>query len=49
MILKDAMSNGKITSITDDGVSALGNRKFEITIDSGKAIGTKGETLLWIF
>ena len=46
VILKDAMSSGKIASIVDDGVSALGNTKFEITIDAGKAVGTKGETFI---
>lgn len=37
------MRNEKVISIVDDGVSALGNNKFDITIDAGKVIGTKGE------
>ncbi len=38
------MNNGKVVDIVDDGISALGNQKYEITIDAGKVIGTKGET-----
>ena len=47
-ILKDVLSNGKITSITDNGLTKAGNASYEIVIDAGKAVGTKGETLVKI-
>lgn len=48
IILKDAMNNGTITSVVDDGVSAMGNQKYKIIIDAGKTIGTRGESLIEI-
>ena len=48
IILKDAMNNGTITSIVDDGVSAMGNQKYKINIETGKTIGTRGESLIEI-
>ena len=40
-ILKDAMTNGTIKSITDNGLTKAGNASYEIIIDAGKAVGTK--------
>lgn len=48
VILQDAMKNGTVVEILDDGVSALGNQKYSILIDAGKEIGTKGEHLIKI-
>ena len=48
IILKDAMNNGTITSVVDDGVSAMGNQKYKIIVDAGKTIGTRGESLIEI-
>ena len=42
-ILKDALSNGKIVSISDNGLTKAGNASYEIIIDAGKTVGTKGE------
>ncbi|WP_167956785.1 hypothetical protein [Anaerosporobacter faecicola] len=47
-ILKDVLSNGTITSITDNGLTKVGNASYEIVIDAGKVVGTKGETLVKI-
>lgn len=47
-ILKDALSNGKIVSITDNGLTKAGNASYEIIIDAGKTVGTKGENLVKI-
>ena len=35
-ILKDALSNGKIVSISDNGLTKAGNASYEIIIDTGK-------------
>ena len=47
-ILKDALSNGKIVSISDNGLTKVGNASYEIVIDAGKIVGTKGENLVKI-
>ena len=47
-MLKDAMTNGKITSIVDNGVTDFGHKKYAISIEAGKVIGTKGETKIKI-
>jgi hypothetical protein len=47
-ILRDAMKNGKITSVADNGLTKSGNSSYEIIIDAGKTIGTKGENLVKI-
>ena len=45
-ILKDAMQNGTVKSITDNGFTKAGNASYEIIIDAGKAVGTRGETMV---
>ena len=47
-ILKDTLSNGKIVSISDNGLTKAGNASYEIVIDAGKTVGTKGENLVKI-
>ena len=47
-ILKDALSNAKIVSISDNGLTKVGNVSHEIVIDAGKIVGTKGENLIKI-
>ena len=47
-ILKDALSNAKIVSISDNGLTKVGNASYEIVIDAGKIVGTKGENLIKI-
>ena len=47
-ILKDALLNGKIISISDNGLTKAGNASYEIIIDAGKTVGTKGENLVKI-
>ena len=47
-ILKDVLSNGNIISITDNGLTKAGHASFEIIIDAGKTVGTKGENLVKI-
>ncbi|EXM40855.1 hypothetical protein RASY3_04060 [Ruminococcus albus SY3] len=45
MIVQDAIKNGKIISIEDNGiVGSEGQYSYRATIDTGKVIGTKGET-----
>jgi hypothetical protein len=48
IILKDAMKNGKIVSVIDNGLSSGGNKSYQLTIDAGKVIGTRGETFIRI-
>ena len=47
-ILKDVLINGEIVSISDNGLTKMGNSSYEIIINAGKTIGTKGESLLKI-
>jgi hypothetical protein len=47
-ILKNVLSNGKVISIADNGLTKAGNASYEIVIDAGKVVGTKGETLIKI-
>lgn len=42
------MKNGTVKSITDNGITKAGNVSYEIIIDAGKEIGTRGETLVKI-
>lgn len=48
LILKDAIKNGDVQSILDNGMTSQGKQSFEIIIDTGKTVGTKGETLIKI-
>ncbi|WP_097005192.1 PAAR-like protein [Lacrimispora amygdalina] len=48
VILKDAMSSGKVQSIADNGLTKMGQQSYQIVIDAGKEVGTKGETLIKI-
>ncbi|WP_286904278.1 hypothetical protein [Clostridium sp. UBA1652] len=48
VILKDAMSNGTVQSIADNGLTKMGQQSYQIVIDAGKEVGTKGETLIKI-
>lgn len=47
-ILKDAMRTGSIKSIVDNGLTRKGVQSFEITINAGKPVGTRGETFIRI-
>lgn len=47
-ILKDAIKNGTVKSVSDNGLTKAGNASYEIIIDTGKTIGTRGETLVKI-
>jgi hypothetical protein len=47
-ILKDALKNGTVKSITDNGLTKAGNTSYEIIIDAGKVVGTRDETLIKI-
>lgn len=46
--MKDTLSNGKIVSISDNGLTKAGNASYEIVIDAGKTVGTKSENLVKI-
>ncbi len=47
-ILKEALSNGEIISVADNGLTKVGNQSYEIIIDARKTIGTRGEHLIQI-
>lgn len=47
-ILKDVIKNRTVQSITDNGITSQGKQSFEIVIDAGKIVGTKGEELVKI-
>ena len=47
-ILRDVMKNGTVKSIFDNGLTKAGNASYEIILDAGKTIGTRGETLVKI-
>lgn len=42
------MSNGTVQSIADNGLTKMGQQSYQIVIDAGKEVGTKGETLIKI-
>ena len=46
--LKEAIKNGRVLSITEAGITKMGNPQYEYIIDAGKQIGTRGETLIKI-
>ncbi|EAG5528574.1 hypothetical protein [Listeria monocytogenes] len=46
VILKDAMKNGTVQSITDNGLTKMGQQSYSVIIDARKTIGTKGENLI---
>lgn len=45
-ILREAMKKADIVDVIDNGLSTRGNQTYEIIINAGKEIGTKGETLI---
>ena len=47
-ILKEALKKGDIISIADNGLTRQGNLSYQIIVDAGKEIGTKGEVLIKI-
>ena len=47
-ILQNAMNNGTVKSINDNGLTKLGQQSYEVIIDAGQKIGTKGEQLIKI-
>lgn len=47
-ILQNAMKNGTVKSINDNGLTKLGQQSYEIIIDAGQKVGTKGEKLIKI-
>ncbi len=40
------MENRTIVDVLDNGLTRQGNQSYEIIIDAGKEIGTKGEQLI---
>ena len=46
LIVQDAIKNGKLYSVTDNGMGLQGQNSYFAIIDSGKVIGTKGETFI---
>jgi hypothetical protein len=47
-VLQDAMKNGTVKSVADNGLTKMGQQSYQIIIDAGKEVGTKGETLIKI-
>ena len=47
-VLRNVISKGKIISISDNGLTKAGNASYEIIIDAGKPVGTRGENLVKI-
>ncbi len=45
-IVQDAINNGKMYSISDNGIGAEGQNSYSVLLDAGKVIGTKGETFI---
>ena len=43
-IVQDALKNGKLVETIPNGVESQGQNSFSSIIDTGKVIGTKGET-----
>ncbi len=47
-IVQDALKNGEVIETIPNGIGDKGQQSFSIIIDTGKVIGTKGETHLKI-
>ncbi|WP_179946389.1 MULTISPECIES: hypothetical protein [unclassified Listeria] len=47
-IVQEALENGKVYEIIDNGVGSQGQKSFSAIIDTGKTIGAKGETYIKI-
>lgn len=47
-ILQAAIRDGTVRSIADNGLTRFGQQSYQIIIDAGKIVGTKGETLIKI-
>ncbi|QSX06731.1 hypothetical protein JYG23_04605 [Sedimentibacter sp. zth1] len=47
-ILRDAMENGSIVDVLDNGLTSQGRQSYEIIIKAGKQVGTKGEEMIKI-
>jgi hypothetical protein len=45
-ILREAMQKGDIVDVLDNGLTRQGNQSYEIIINAGKEVGTKGERLI---
>ncbi len=48
LILREALQNGNIKNVLDNGLTSKGNHSYEIIIDAGKPVGTKGEEFIKI-
>lgn len=48
LIVQEALEHGKLYTIIDNGLGSQGQKSFCALIDTGKVIGTKGETFLKI-
>ena len=46
LIVQDAIKNGKLYSVTENGMGLQGQNSYFAIIDAGKIIGTKGETFI---
>ncbi|MEI5994601.1 T7SS effector LXG polymorphic toxin [Candidatus Enterococcus mansonii] len=44
LIVQDALKNGKVKKIDDNGIGSQGQKSHSAIIDTGKVVGTKGET-----
>ncbi|MBC2262750.1 hypothetical protein HCB45_14430 [Listeria sp. FSL L7-0091] len=40
------MKNGTVQSITDNGLTKMGQQSYSVIVDARKTIGTKGENLI---
>ena len=47
-IVQDALKSGKVYDISDNGIGTQGQKSYSAIIDTGKVIGTKGETFIKI-
>ncbi len=46
--MREAIKNGTVQSIMDNGLTKFEQQSYQIIIDAGKIIGTRGETLIKI-
>ncbi|MDC2864642.1 EndoU domain-containing protein [Bacillus sp. BP-3] len=45
--MKDAMNNGTVQSVADNGLTKMGKQSYSVIIDAGKTVGTKEENLIF--
>ena len=42
------LKKGKVTQASSNGITSMGNQSYKYVIDAGQAVGTKGQTNIFL-